>query len=436
MIRCTLMALAVLTTLAACKTTDSAMRTPNPGSHSASYIHTGLLPGRVAVQFETWTGDWKNWFVTSAIYQHPDGRSLECWGHKRRYREEVFDGYRFSHVGEDYTAATRDPDTGALNPVFYNPQTGRLHVEEWDPARGDWFMRSDGWVQESWPRLMADACPDLPIPAHVPINEAQTHPTIWKMMEQDPEAPYRRPIPPPTRLGIAAAHSGDIWYWCFKAPNRPELPAHCPFDTHERNRGIDSAGGGTEPAAALSDDPEHAATLRLAALLKANNGKIVTDALGREYVLALHAEGDELWAVDRTGEVLDIGHLAWNAAARRIELDWETYPATRDYVYRPGEAMPLRATGRSHPLFALADWLVKGADDVVLPYMGRQALFRFEEGGALTVRGVDRDASGAWLVSRGRLILEVDGIAGRAAYRWDLLARHLEAHAGYEADAG
>lgn len=296
-------------------------------------------------------------------------------------------------------------------------------------------MNSDGWVQESWPRVMADACPDLPIPDHVPINEKQTHPTIWKMLEQDPEAPYRHTLLPAAHTGVAAAKAGDIWYWCFETSNRTPLPAHCPFDIHKRNRGLDSASDEVEPTAALTEDPEHAAQLRLAALLNENNGTIVADALGREYVLALHAEGDELWAVDETGGILDIGHLAWNASAHRVELDWETFPETRDYHHRPGDALPVFATGDRHPLFAMADWLTD-AEDVVLPFMGRDALFRFAGDGGLIVRGTERDFPGTWIVSRGRLILAVEGIEERAAYPWQALAAYLEARAGYEASAG
>ncbi len=428
---------AALMALAGCKTTGVAERTPNPGSHLPSALYSEVLAGRVAIQFEAWTGDWSHWLVTSATYHHPDGHILECTGEKRRYRAEVHQTHSpFTRSGEGWTAAVEYRD-GTLAPVFYNPDTGRLHVEEWRAGRGDyWSFSSDGWVQESWPRFMADACPELPIPDHVPINNKQTHPTIWKLLDQDPNAPYRHTSLPATHTGVAAAHPWDIWYWCFKAPGRPELPAHCPFDIHDRLRGADHPGEETEPTAALSDDPEHAARLRFAALLKENNGTIVTDALGREYVLALHAEGDELWAVDEAGEILDIGHLAWNAATRRVELDWETFPATRDYAHRPGDALPVFATDERHPLFAVTDWLVAANDDVVLPYMGRDAIFRFAEGGALTVRGVNHDVGGSWLVSRGRLVLAVDGIAPRAAYRWDLLRRHLAAqwYSGMSAD--
>ena len=436
MFRYALMAITLTVGLVGCKTTDVSEREPNPGSHDAYWVGAALLPGRVTVQFETWTGDWKNWFVTSAIYHIPAGGSLECRGEKRRYRESATEGYYFTFRDKQRMAATQSR-VGTLNPVFYNPATGRLHVEEWDPSRGKWTIRADGWVQESWPRVMADACPDLPIPDHVPINEKQTHPTIWKMLEQDPDAPFVDQFwpTPAAHTGIAAAASRDIWYWCFETSNRTPLPAHCPFDIHKRNRGLDSASDEVEPTAALTEDPEHAAQLHLAALLKENNGRIVTDALGREYVLALHAEGDELWAVDETGGILDIGHLAWNASAHRVELDWETFPETRDYHHRPGDALPVFATGDRHPLFAMADWLTD-AEDVVLPFMGRDALFRFAGDGGLIVRGTERDFPGTWIVSRGRLILAVEGIEERAAYPWQALAAYLEARAGYEASAG
>ena len=50
-------------------------------------------------------------------------------------------------------------------PVFYDPATGVLHNEALGAATGAWSVASRGWVQESWPRAMKDACPDLALPA-------------------------------------------------------------------------------------------------------------------------------------------------------------------------------------------------------------------------------------------------------------------------------
>ena len=433
--RCTCMALAVLTALAACKTTEVAGPTPNPGSHPATWVHNALLPGRTIVLFDkdAYPADWRNWFVTRAAYHTEDRRTLECRGEKRRYREEISDGYRYSGASEMGAAAVRYTDD-YHQPVFYNAQTGRFHTETWSEGAGKWLISADGWIQEGWPRLMADACPDLTeeiLSDGGWINEKQTHPTIYRMLEQDPEAPLHLPdAPPASRAGIAAAHSSP-WHWCFESPGKPVLPAHC-FPEGEGTPG-DSA------APMWFESPDEAMALlrrtELAAVLEAAHGHIVEDRLGRAYVLAL-GPTDELWDIDGEGRLTDVGYLTWNPATETLELDWEQKDDVANFHYRPGDPLPVVDTGRKHPVFALADWLVEDADDIVLPFMGRQALFRFFPDGEIVARGQTGDLAGTWTVSRGLLVLEIDGFENRAGYGWQDLARYLSIHSGYEASAG
>ena len=262
---------AILFALAGCKTTEVAERPPNPGSHLTQWMYYDLLAGRVTIQFGYYPAEYKNWFVDDAIYHTRDGDSLICEGEKRRYESRIVDGYFFTRSGEDWMAAVtligNDDDT---LPVFYDPQTGRFHVETWNRSRGDWMLYSDGWVQESWPRAMADACPDLPIPDDLPINELQTHPSIWKMLEQDPTAPFRMPDEGPTRLGIAQTFYDQPFSWCFEAPGRPVLPEHC--------KGHES----TEPSAALPGSPEEDREdiEALAEALREGDGMVLEDRLG------------------------------------------------------------------------------------------------------------------------------------------------------------
>ena len=436
MIRFATMALAMALGLAACKTTDTAAPPPNPGSHHASWV-ARLLPARTVILFDkgNYRADWKNWFVTRAVYHtRHDGlrptRTLSCEGEKRRYREVRFDGSYFTWEGHDLTAAAGNAD-GWRGPVFYDVQTGRFHIETWHERTDDWYIDAEGWIQEGWPRLMADACPEITAEILADggwINENQTHPTIWKMLEQDPAAPLVLPYMSASHpTGIAAAISSSPWHWCFTTNNRPVLPAHC-FPEGEE------AVPGDGAALLLPESPDEAAKyLRRRALadtLLAAHGHVLEDRLGRSYVLAL-GPTDELWAVDGEGRLTDVGYLTFDTETETLDLDWELAGDVANFRYHPGDPLPVADTGRQHPLFALADWLVEDAGDVVLPYMGRQARFSFGEGGALTARGTEQDFGGRWLVSRGRLVLEVDGIADRAAYRWDRLASHLEATAGY-----
>ncbi|MDE0201444.1 MAG: hypothetical protein OXK73_03300 [Rhodospirillaceae bacterium] len=430
MIRKTLTVLAVTVPLviAGCKTTEVAQRTSNPGSHAQVWVHNALLPGRVVIQYGLWTGDWSNWIITSASYQTQDDRYFECSGKKRRYREHSGPG-ALTGAGEMLMAASHRV-SGDRWPVFYNPQTGRFHAEAWDERDGRWEVEEDGWVQEGWPRLMADACPGITEEILADggwINEKQTHPTIWKMLEQDPTAPLVFPgAPPTTRLGLGYKRAEKAFSWCFTTNTRPVLPAHC------YPEGTEPPGDGA--ALLLPESPDEAAAyldrLTLADTLREANGNVLEDRLGRAYVLAL-GQTDEFWAVDGEDRLTDVGYLTWNAATETLELDWELKGDVADYHHRPGDPLPVVDTGRRHPAFAIADWLVGSASDVLLPYMGRQARFRFGDDGALTVRGKDRDFPGTWTVSRGRLVLEIDGIAERAGYPWDLLAGHLRATTGY-----
>ena len=429
---------AALIALAGCKTTDVAMRTPNPGSHVGPWVSLTLLPGRTIILFDkvNYRPDWKNWFVTRAIYHTADQRTLSCEGEKRRYSAVRFDGGYFAWVGYDGRYAAAGNETGLRSPVFYNPQTGRFHIETWYERLGKWWFEADGWIQEGWPRLMADACPELTGEILADggwINEKQTHPTIYRMLEQDPDAPLvLSHMSPSPRPGVAAAGDTRPWHWCFTANNRPVLPAHCFPEGEEAEPGDDAALPLPESA---DEAVRYLRRRELAATLRAAHGHIIEDRLGRSYVLAL-GPTDEFWEIDDDGRLTDVGYLTWNGATETLELDWELKDAAADFRYRLGDPLPVIDTGRQHPLFALADWLVARDQDVVLPYFGRQARFSFAEGGALKVRGVEHDFAGRWLVSRGRLILEVDGIADRAAYRWEGLASLLRSTAGYEAGSG
>ena len=435
------LALAVPLAVTGCKTTE-VVTPPNPGSHHWSWVASSLLPGRTVILFDkvNYRADWKNWFVTRAVYHtrpgFHGGRTLSCEGEKRRYSEVRFDGSYFSWEGHDDTYAAVGSESGYRAPLFFDVRSGRFHIEDWYERSGKWLISADGWVQEGWPRLMADACPGITeeiLADGGRINEKQTHPTIYRMLEQDPTAPLVLPhMSPDHRIGIAAEAAMKRpdpapWHWCFKSPSKPVLPDHCFPDGVEAPDAGDTSRLLPESADEAHD---HLQRLALADTLRAAQGNVLEDRLGRSYVLAL-GPTDELWAVDGEGHLTDVGYLSWNVATETLELDWELKDEAANYHHRPGDPLPVIDTGRPHPLFAIADWLVAAGDDVVLPYMGRPARFRFDEGGALTVRGKEHDFGGRWRVSRGRLIIEVDGITEHAAYRWDLLAGHLRATTGY-----
>ena len=66
-----------------------------------------------------------------------------------------------------------------------------------------WFVLSLGWVQESWPRALKQACPDLELPAGLPVNRKQTSALMEEAIAQDPDAAVRG-HPDSTGLALAA----------------------------------------------------------------------------------------------------------------------------------------------------------------------------------------------------------------------------------------
>ena len=87
----------------------------------------------------------------------------------------------------------RIPGSVAATPRYSTiPPPGVLHNEALGAASGVWAVASYGWVQESWPRAMKEACPDLALPPDLPVNEKQTATAFDRMMAQDTDAPLAR----------------------------------------------------------------------------------------------------------------------------------------------------------------------------------------------------------------------------------------------------
>ena len=72
----------------------------------------------------------------------------------------------------------------------YEPESGAYR--EYGFTRDEkWERPASGWVQDTRPRVLADACPDLPLPRELQINEAQTARSLGALRKQDPDAPIR-----------------------------------------------------------------------------------------------------------------------------------------------------------------------------------------------------------------------------------------------------
>ena len=354
---------------------QAAPGSPNYSSHAAAFF-TGLLEGRVWILERPNSRRAGDRNTVWAHYHGPDGTLRACAHLGGAYapgtaRWRVVPSREFRAL-YNFNEPGVEPDPGQRRghtPVFYDPATGVLHNEALGAASGVWAVASRGWVQESWPRAMKDACPDLRLPADLPVNENQTSTAFDKAIAQDPDAPLR---------GFPGSE--------LRGPGATGIAA--------------SGGHATLPAAALKR------------FLEDNDGRVLVDNTGARHVLVLGPDRDELWLLDgsggTTGAIADTGHLVPAAGGAEIALHYERLPLRPRF--RVGDALPLLPTGERYAAMRLTDWLAARSEPVTLPFMDREdSAFRFGADGTLTAVLGDgngsRETAGAWRWSRGELIV-------------------------------
>ena len=376
---------------------QTAPASPNYSSHAAAFF-TGLLEGRVWILERPNSRRAGDRNTVWAHYHGPDGTLRACAHLGGAYargtaRWRVVPSREFRAL-YNFNEPGVEPDPGQRRghtPVFYDPATGVLHNEALGAASGVWAVASRGWVQESWPRAMKDACPDVALPADLPVNEKQTSTAFDKMMAQDTDAPLR---------GFPGSE--------LRGPGATGIAA--------------SGGHATLPAAALKR------------FLEDNNGRVLVDNTGARHVLVLGPDHDELWLLDGsggtggTGAIADTGHLVPAAGGAEIALHYERLPLRPRF--RVGDALPLLPSGERYAAMRLTDWLAALRGPVTLPFMeAKDSAFRFRADGTLTAVLGDgngsRGTAGAWRWSRGELIVTLDGAAAANSYPWRALAAHL-----------
>ena len=367
----------------------------NLSSHSAAFFES-LLSGRVWVLERPNSSLAADRGTVWAHYHAPDGTLRACAhlgggyaGAEARWR--VVPSREFRALYNYYEAGT-EPDPGRRHghtPIFHDPETGVLHNEALSGG-GRWAVASRGWVQESWPASMKAACPNLALPAHLPVNSRQTATAFGTMMAQDPGAALRHApgshLRGPGATGIAAAHGRD------------RLPA-----------------------------------ADLARFLAENDGFVLTDTAGARHVLVLGAEGDELWLLDANGAVADTGVLVPGsspvsaAGGAEIVVHYERLPIRPRY--RIGDALPFLPTGERFEAMRLTDRLAAEGAPVLLPIRGLGEIsVRFRAGGTLTAGSEDGTrvagtlVPGTWRWSRGELAVALEGSSGEARIPWRVLA--------------
>ena len=357
--------------------------TRQKSSHEAAFFRD-LLTERVWV-YQKMSGNSPSARVYgAAAYFHKDGRLTVCtsWksggvDHSGRWVvvPSAYYGALFNYLapGEVYDTTQSRGHT----PIFYDAETGRLHSEEW-VSDDTWRVFLRGWVQESWPAALADACPELS-PAGVPVNEKQGSALFLKLMSDDPQASLRR------------------------------------FPGSER------AVPGARGLAAYDHQPTYPAE-ELRAWLAANNGMVVQAGKLR-YVLALGPRGDEVWLLKKdSDEVVDTIVLTPSEDGKGVILQYEKRKLR--LLYRLGYPLGILSTGERYGAMALMDRLVESGESVALPFMDRESVgFRFLADGGLRVGTVSgAEIGGEWWWSKGMLHLQVEGIDAVNTFEWRALA--------------
>ena len=358
---------------------------PNYSSHDAAFF-SDLLADRVWLFERPASARAEDRGVVWGIHHGTDGTARACihldgsW-QARTDRWRVVPSPRFRALYNYHEDGT-EPDPGHVKghvPIFYDPGTGRLHSES--VGENAWFVLSLGWVQESWPLALKEACPGLELPAGLPVNERQTSSAMELTVAQDPGAAVH-------------AHPGSD----LRAPG---------------STGLAMAGGGPTVTAA-----------ELGHFLAANDGHVLESPAGVRVVLALGAERDELWRLDADGHVADTATLLPAADGGGIAAQWERLP--RSLEYRLGDPFPLQPTGERHGAMRFTDRLVAAGRPVALPLGDRGDIaLRFHKGGTVTAEDVHGgEIAGRWRWSRGQLHVSIDGMAETLAWPWRDLARH------------
>ncbi len=352
-----------------------------------------LMTGRVHV-FEG-LGRFRN--VAQGMIYGADGTLIECSGRRRLDNRIHWIGQastRWSLIRHSRRGIRTEWDYGGDHKgyasKFYDPETGAFSIE--NRQKGSYLVSNLGQIQDTWPRALADACPDLKLPAHIRINEKQTSLKMDELRRQDPDAPIRH---------FPGSH--------LTGPGRTGL-----------------AASGGKPTTTKEE---------VWAFLNAREGDVLwsPDGWGRIFV---RGAGDrhEIWGLK------DDGELAWVAGLISFSEDgqeWLGWELKGKIVarYPMGYPFPYLPTGHRHAAFQLTDKLIGRPHPRSLPFMGeayadRRFVFHPEgkfsvvdEAGNL-VEGPHFD--GVWRWTRGMLEMTVrDDPAGPKTVPWRELADQL-----------
>ena len=273
--------------------------------------------------------------------------------------------------------------------VFYDRKTGTLREEylasHEDPNKRYWRQNRSGWVQDSWPRFLAEVCPTAPLSTGMKINGKQTSSRFDELRRQDADAPIRD-FP-------GSQHTG---------PGRTGLAA--------------SDG---KPTTTLEE---------IEAWMKSQEGNVLVSSRGKVYVFAEGwGEGTEIWAIGFDGNTRAFGRITRKTDTSGQEWSISEIPGVGTVYYPIGYPLPLMSTGHRHPAWQITDWLIESGRVLEVPGLGEGWKgVRFHPDNRAEVFPADGGApvTGGWRWSKSQLQVWL-GDGWSALEHWQDLATRL-----------
>ena len=359
----------------------------NHSSHNAAFFRS-LVTGRVFVhEHQRFPGS------LLAEVARSDGTSSMCYLRRKAGgfgSEELKLSFETHSTGAAKTVRTQSGKT-IRTLIFYDPETGLLRQEGLapnpDPHKRTWKPNRAGWIQDSWPRLMADGCPWIALPAGMAINEKQTSSRFEELRGQDPDAPIRN-FP-------GSQHTG---------PGRT---------------GLTASGG--KPTTTYEE---------IEAWMRAHEGNVLLSSLGNGYVFSEGwSPNTQIWKIGHDGHIVSFGRITRKTDASGQEWTISEIPGVGTVHYPMGYPVPLLSTGHRYPAWQLTDELIGGGEPVALPWMGERYAdyrFLFHDKTLTIIAPGEQYFTGRWRWTKGRLQVTVDGEEEHAqSIAWRDLAKEL-----------
>ena len=334
--------------------------------------------------------------VPHVLLLRQDGRLFNCIGKvtksgKFYWLEHVTGPWSIVWGGSGATFRNENGyERAGYSRLFYNPESGALGGEHrrGNPESRAWFRAFEGWVQESMPRSLADACPSVASarPAGMRINEKQTAHRLDELRRQDPDAPVRN---------FPSSH--------HTAPGRT---------------GLGASGG--KPTTTKAE---------VEAYLEAQIGNVMVGGTkGAGYTYVRSGGQEEHWRVQTANTTRMYFDVVRSEDGRMISFGKYDHVFGYPFGYLP--------TGHRHPAFQLTDEFIARPYPRSLEFMGEayaDKRFVFHPEGKFSVVDEAGDLvegphfDGTWRWTRGKLEMAVrDDPAGPRSIEWWELASDLD----------